>query len=464
MKFGGSSVATAERMRQIGEILLTLDIKNEQVILVVSALRNITDQLLECASLAANNQEDYKKIFKYISERHLELLSNLVEEKNNPLAYGSVKKILHELYKTLHSIQYLRDNDLYILDLVASFGEQLSATILAAYLNSLFPARFVDARQFIITNNHFTNARVLYEESSHAIQNYFDQFFKQEEEYTVPIVTGFIGMTKDKHATTLGRDGSNYTLAVLGAALNARVIEIWSDVDGVYSADPKLIPSSVVQPTLSYIEAEELSNFRVKVIRSAIIPQLIEKNIPMYVKNTFNPTAVGTYISLHAKSSAIKNVSVMHGLVLITLSTLFPIEISISHIIERLFRVLPSAGIHLTLITQTSSTHDVCFSIHETEAKRVQELINIEFLHEFQQNFLMIKKSANQSLIVLIGNNIKQLLSNLGKIFIDLDHHHIRLNGIAHGTSECNMSFVINSNQSHKALEVIHHSIFQNPS
>jgi aspartokinase/homoserine dehydrogenase 1 len=460
LKFGGSSVATADGMRQVAKIVSTYA-RKEQIIIVISAFRNVTDKLLECAHLAAIGDNNYKEIYHYIVDRHQAVLRELIDENSNPSVYKSLHKLSRDLYKVLHSTKYLRDQDVHVLDLVASFGEQLSAIIFASYLNTQFPAYFVDARQFIITDNHYTQAQVLYEESSIAIRRYFEHFFTQEGEYAVPVVTGFIGMTKENDTTTLGRDGSNCTAATLGAALDAKVIEIWSDVNGVYSADPKLIHTSIAHAALSYTEVEELSNFRVKVVRSVITPQVVTKNIPIVIKNTFNPNAPGTKISLHTKRHIIKNVSIMHELVLITLSTLMPNQLNVSHITERLFHTLAAAKINFTLITQISSAYDVCFSVNEMDIKETLHLIEIAFLYEHQQKLLTIKKIGNQSMIALIGDGIKQVLSAFGKILIALESKQIRLNGIAHGTAGCNISFVINANQSHKALEIIHHAVFE---
>lgn len=456
LKFGGSSVATAERMKQVADIVLG-HAKNGQVIVVVSALRNVTDQLLKCALLAADGDDEYKEIFKAIQDRHYALLNELMSDTESQTARQALEQFFTEFDKVLHSIKHLRDNYLHSLDLATSFGEQLSATILASYIDSKFSARFVDARQFIITDDHFTQANVLYEESRVAIRDYFEDFFKKEKQLTIPVVTGFIGMTKDKHTTTIGRDGSNYTTAVIGAALNANAIEIWSDVNGVYSADPNLIPSNVVLPYLSYLEAEELSYFRAKVVRSAVIPQIVEKNIPIIVKNSFNPAAQGTHISAQATARGIKNVSIRDKLALITLS---PIRIKLPNLTERLFRALTIAGINFTLITQTSSVYDVRFAISEADIDKAEQIIQLEFRHEFQQGILKLDKTINQAIIALVGNGVREALGELGKVLIAIEENRIMLNGMTHGTAECNISFVLHSDQGVEALRVIHETVF----
>ncbi|STX29723.1 aspartokinase [Legionella beliardensis] len=462
LKFGGSSITTAERMKQAANIILNLR-GEDQIILVVSALRNTTDKLLSCVSLAASGEDKYKEIYYYIARRHIETLEKLLDKPKDPAAYQALEQLLDDLDKILQSIKYLREQGPHALDLVASFGEQLSAIIFSAYLNQLKPACYVDARQFIKTDDRYTQAQILYEESSLAIRNYFENLFLRKGETVIPVVTGFIGMTETKHTTTLGRDGSNYTAATIGAALHARIIEIWSDVNGVYSADPKLIPTCVAHANLSYAEAEELSNFRVKVVRSAITPQVIAQTIPVLVKNTLQPEAQGTQISLHTKHYHIKNVSIIHELVLVTLSTAIAVQLNMARLTARLFHALTLANINFTLITQTSSNHDVCLCVNEVDIKKTQRVLEVEFLYELQNNLLTIKKIFNQSVIALIGDGIKQSLSAFGKVLIELAKKGIRLNGIAHGTAGCNISFIVNANQSHIALKTIHHSLFEEP-
>lgn len=457
LKFGGSSVATAELMQQVGDIILKHTQQEEQIVVVISALRGTTNQLLECAHLAANNMENYKTVLDQIKKRHVELSNKLIS-KNNKSIYDAIETLFKNLGEALQSIQYLRANYLYTYDLVASYGEQLSATIFSAYLNTRFPACYVDAREFIVTDDQFTKARVLYEESSGRIKHYFNNFFETEKKFTIAVVTGFIGMTKDKHVTTIGRDGSNYTAAILGAALKADAIEIWSDVDGVYSADPNQIKTSVVIPHLSYSEAEELSHYRAKVINSAVISQIITKNIIIRVKNTMDPTAIGTEISNVTQTKTVKNISLLHDLVIITLS---PHKIKQPHLLERLLHCLAFENINFTSISQfSSSVDDISFSVNKDDIERTKNVIQVEFRYEFQQHLLIMTETRGQSVIAMVGDGIREALSTLGHVFIALEKNQIDLKGLARGTAACNISFVLNSVQSHHALEVMHRTIF----
>lgn len=459
LKFGGSSVATADGMRNVANIV-TKRAQHEQIILVVSALRGVTDQLIESVYLAEQEHDRYKELYSNILYRHRQLIESLFEPERVKEIREQLEKLFRNLYKLLYSVKCLHDNNLNIIDLITSFGEQLSATVFAAYLNTLTPACFVDARHFILTDNNFTNAEVIYNKSKQLTQDFFEKFYQSKSESIIPVVTGFIGKTLDEHTTTIGRDGSNYTAAFLSSALNAKQLEIWSDVDGVFSADPKLIRNGIVIPNLDYIEAEELSRLHVKIIRHAVTAELKTGNIPLVVKNTFNPDAPGTQISLHTTLHVIKNISVEHSFILFTLSTQV-LHINSAHIMERLLREFNFANINFSFVTQAFSTNDVCFLISDSKLKQVQDIINIEFLYEFENKFLSQKKSANQSVVSLVGNGIRQTPSLLGRVLISLDEHHIRLNGMIHGTPDCNISLIINAHQSQNALNVIHQTVFK---
>ena len=208
--------------------------------------------------------------------------------------------LLTELRDTLHGIYLLRHCPLQALDMAASFGERLSALIVAAYLNKRHPATFVDSRQFVVTDDQFTQATVAFAKTNRATRAYFARLFRRRSGRVIPIVTGFIGATEDGRTTTIGRNGSDYSAAIVGAAVGVSSIEIWTDVDGVLSADPRAVPAAFVLPQISYEEAMELSYFGAKVLHSATIAPAVAKRIPILIKNTFNPDAPGTLISTQA--------------------------------------------------------------------------------------------------------------------------------------------------------------------
>ncbi|MBA3660610.1 MAG: aspartate kinase [Gammaproteobacteria bacterium] len=455
LKFGGSSVATADRMRQVATIINQYA-EQDELVIVVSALRGVTDQLIECAKLASANKTQYHALVKMIATRHHNLLNELLDSKVTPEALNNLDSLLQELEKILDSISILHDNHAHACDLVVSFGERLSAGIFATFLNTQRPACYVDARQFIKTDHHFTKAQVLFEESEIAIQHYFSALFKQQPDI-IPIVTGFIGLTDDHQVTTLGRDGSNYTAEIIAAALNVAEIHIFSDVSGVHSANPKLIDNTIKQPRLSYDEAREISLYDGKVLNALLKPEVIEKQIPIWVKNTLNPVDQGTLISSYTEKKTIKNVSLMHDLVFISLSSK---QVCMKDITKRLFNILQAAEVHYIFVTQTSTADEACFAILEKDIEKIQQMVAHEFIHEFNKNFLSIEKNNEQAIIILIGEEVKQALDKLGSIFIGLHQNNIVLKGIVHGTSKCNLSYIVDSHKSLKALEIIHKAIF----
>src|SRR5712691_3268472 len=294
LKFGGSSLSTPATIRGVGQILLDAR-RREPVIGVVSAFQGVTNQLLECARLAERADESYDDLFEQIARRHRAAVSQLIK-KRRARVRAEVDALLDELHSTLQGVHLLRHCPLRALDMTASFGERLSALIVAAYLDQQHAAAFVDARDLVVTDNQFTHAGVIFRKTNRRTRAYMTRLFRRSRG-VIPIVTGFIGATEDGQTTTIGRNGSDYTASIVGAAVGASVIEIWTDVDGVLSADPKAVASAFVLPHVSYEEAMELSYFGAKVLHSASIAPAVARAIPILIKNTFNPAAPGTLIS-----------------------------------------------------------------------------------------------------------------------------------------------------------------------
>ena len=298
LKFGGSSLATPATIRGVGRILLEAR-QREPIIGVVSAFQGITNQLIDCARRAERADASYEDAFDTIAKRHRAAVSQLVK-KRRARVRAQVDGLLAELQSTLQGIHLLRHCPLRALDMTASFGERLSAVIVSAYLGKTQPSAFVDARDLVVTDDQFTHANVIFRKTNRRTRAYFNTLFKRARK-VVPIVTGFIGATEDGQTTTIGRNGSDYSAAIVGAAVGASVIEIWTDVDGVLSADPRVVPAAFVLPQMTYEEAMELSYFGAKVLHSATIAPAVAKRIPILIKNTFNPDAPGTLISRTAE-------------------------------------------------------------------------------------------------------------------------------------------------------------------
>src|SRR5262245_16681322 len=267
LKFGGSSLSTPATVRQVGKILLAAR-RREPLIAVVSAFEGITNKLLECARLAERADPAFEDAFEQIARRHRAAVTQLIQ-KGRARVREQVDEMLLELHSTLQGIHLLRHCPVRALDMTASFGERLSALIVAAYLNQKYPSAFVDARDFLVTDDQFTHANVNFKRTNPRGRRLFSNLMQKRRNRVIPIVTGFIGATDDGQTTTIGRNGSDYSAAIVGAAVGASLIEIWTDVDGVLSADPRVVSSAFVLPEMTYEEAMELSYFGAKVLHSA---------------------------------------------------------------------------------------------------------------------------------------------------------------------------------------------------
>ena len=320
LKFGGSSLATSGRIRDVAKIVLK-GARRDPVIVVVSAFQGVTNQLLECARLAAKANRRYETAWRKVVHRHRSVIEDLLGKRHSARLRSQVDTLLNELHEVLHGIQLLGHGPPRALDLVASFGERLSALIISAHLNRSYPARFADARQFIVTDDQFMSANVIFGKTNRMARRYFAELFRSNRPRPIPVVTGFIGSTSDGQTTTIGRNGSDYTAAILGAALGAEIIEIWTDVDGVLSADPNVVASAFVLPRITYEEAMELSYFGAKVLHPAAIAPAVARGIPLLVKNTFRPEAPGTLISCGGKNGdqLARGITSIAGLTLLTL-------------------------------------------------------------------------------------------------------------------------------------------------
>lgn len=457
MKFGGSSVATAERIKKIVEIVLA-EQRQMPVLVVVSALKGITNELLHAAKLASHGDVEYRNIYNAIVIRHQEVIAELFDSRKVKIIEAALTQTLQELHDVLHGIFLLQHSPPQALDLVASFGERLSAFIIAHYVEQFTAASFVDARSFVITDDHFTQAAVQFDVSNPAINAYFEPLLKNK---IIPIITGFIGSTSEKRTTTIGRNGSDYSAAIIGAALNAETIEIWTDVDGIYSADPRIVSSAFVLPHLSYEEAMELSYFGAKVLHAATIAPAVTKKIPIVIKNTFNPDAPGTFISNEAETSSdvAKGITTIDDMTLITLRGMS--MVGVPGTAERLFRTLAAASVNIILISQASSEHTICCAIKSENSEKAHRAIMHEFRYEFANDITDVEEKNHQTILTIVGEGMKGAPGVAGKVFQALGRNNININAIAQGASEHNISVVIATAQSHRALNVIHQSFFE---
>src|SRR4051812_31170282 len=464
LKFGGSSLATPATIRDVGRILLDAG-RGEAVIGVVSAFQGVTNQLLECARVAERAEASYEDLFEQIARRHRSAVQHLIGAgKPKGLHYkrtlAQVDALLAELRSTLQGIHLLRHCPLRALDMTASFGERLSAFIVAAYLGRATDAVFVDARDFVVTDNHFTHANVNFPATNRRTRAHFTRLFRQAKR-AMPIVTGFIGATADGQTTTIGRNGSDYSAAIVGAAVGASVIEIWTDVDGVLSADPRVVPSAFVLPQMTYEEAMELSYFGAKVLHSATIAPAVAKRIPILIKNTFNPKAPGTLIARKAldEGQLAKGITSVGDLALLTLRGAG--MVGVPGVAGRVFGTLAIKGVNVVLISQASSEHTICFSVRSSDAARAVEALRQEFQFEFHAQTLQVDVRNDQAILAVVGEGMKGRPGVAGKVFDSLGRQNINISAIAQGASERNISCVIDASQQVRALNAIHQGFFE---
>jgi aspartokinase/homoserine dehydrogenase 1 len=459
LKFGGSSLATPATIRGVGRILLEAR-RREPVIGVVSAFQGVTNQLLECARLAERGDGGFEPAFDAIAKRHRAAVSQLVK-KRRARVRAAVDALLTELHSTLQGIHLLRHCPLRALDMTASFGERLSTVIVAAYLDQTVPSVPVDSRDLVVTDDQFTRAAVIFRKTNRRTNAYFTQLFRGSPR-SIPVVTGFIGATEDGQTTTIGRNGSDYSAAIIGAAVGASVIEIWTDVDGVLSADPRIVPAAFVLPEMTYEEAMELSYFGAKVLHSATIAPAVAKRIPILIKNTFNPEAPGTLISRKGADGAgtlAKGITSVGDLSLLTLRG--PGMVGVPGVAERLFRALASRRVSVVIISQASSEHTICFGVRSVDAAAAVGAIRHEFQFEFHEQSMLVDVKDQQAILAVVGEGMKGRPGVAGKVFEALGRQNINISAIAQGGSERNISCVIDAPQQGRALNAIHQGFFE---
>ncbi|WP_353481465.1 bifunctional aspartate kinase/homoserine dehydrogenase I [Haliscomenobacter sp.] len=456
LKFGGSSVGTPDRIRGIVDILKDYSGRGDRFTVVFSAFGGVTDSLINMSGLAAKGDESYYEHFLAFSKRHLDAARNLLQEPY----LGEVLEGLennHEVLKNLlYGIFLVREASTRTMDYVISFGERNSAFIIAHALQQAgLNAAYLDARKIILTDKNFGNAKVDLALTYEKIKSLYSQT------NVIQIVTGFIAAAKGGLTTTLGRGGSDYTAALIAAGLDADLLEIWTDVDGVLTADPRRVKKAFSIPVMTYAEAMEMSHFGAKVIYPPTIQPVLAKKIPMWIKNTFNPSHPGTLVSDKEDESRtpVKGISSIGNISLLTLqgSGLF----GVPGIAARLFGSLASAGINVILITQGSSEHSISFAIQPDKAIKARKQVEKEFEYEIQSGLVdSVRMEAELSVVAIIGEHMRYLPGISGRLFQALGQNGINVVAIAQGSSELNISVVINRADESKALNALHEAFF----
>ena len=452
LKFGGSSVAKPERIRSIVDILKSYYAEGEHFTVVFSAFGGVTDMLIKMSEMAAKGQEEYQELFDEFSERHNLVVQELLAEEYQNEVLPQLNRNHEVLRNLLHGIFLVREASPRTMDYVLSFGERNSAFIISYVLRQAgIKAAYLDARKIIKTDKQFNSAKVDFKLTYEKIHNYYT------EHPEIQIVTGFIASAKGGLTTTLGRGGSDYTASLIAAGLNAKVIEIWTDVDGVLTADPRKVKKAFTIQNMTYAEAMEMSHFGAKVI----YPPTLKKQIPLYIKNTFNPGFRGTYISGQSdpEGAPVKGISSIGEVALLTLSGsgLF----GVPGIAARLFNSLAQAQINVILITQGSSEHAISFAIQPKLAKKAKRHVEEAFQYELDRGVVdPIKIEEDLSVVAIIGENMRYRTGISGRLFQALGKNGINIIAIAQGSSELNISVVIPKSDETKALNALHEAFF----
>jgi len=464
LKFGGTSIGSNEGIKKVIEILLDHEHKGRIGLIVVSALSGVTDALIGMNHLAASGAEGYVEKAGLIKKRHEEAAAAFISGEELEKTLESLNSMISELLRILESTAILRESSLRTLDLVMSFGERLSAFLLASILKAHgVPAAYLDARSLIKTDNNFGKANVNLEKSCHAIRLFFKAHDRGADHPGGPIhvTTGFIGSAPDNSVTTLGRGGSDLSSAIFAVALEADEMEIWTDVDGILTADPRQVKNAFRIDTISYIEAMELSHFGAKVIYPPAIRPALEKGIPIRIKNTFNPSCPGTAVVKEAGESTfpIRGISTLSGIALVCIEGSG--MVGVTGFSARLFGALARRGINIIFISQSSSEYSICFGVVPQDAAAACEVIETEYFSEISGG--SIEKPVieqNLSIIAVVGANMKKIPGTSGKFFHALGRNGINVVAIAQGSSEMNISAVIAQQDENKALNAIHEAFF----
>lgn len=456
LKFGGSSVAKPERIRGIAKILKEYYTQGEKFTVVFSAFGGVTDSLIEMSQLAAAGDDLYVEKFEAFQNRHVDAAKELLDKDGLKEVLQELESNHNVLKNLLYGVFLVREASTRTMDYVLSFGERSSAFIISHVLkqNGL-NAKYLDARKVIKTDKSFSSAKVDLNLTYKKIKEYYEQ------NPEIHIVTGFIASAKGGLTTTLGRGGSDYTASLLAAGLNADVIEIWTDVDGVLTADPRKVKKAFTIPNMTYSEAMEMSHFGAKVIYPPTLQPALAKAIPLYIRNTFNPSFIGTLVSKESDPNGtdIKGISSIGHVALLTLqgSGLF----GVPGIAGRLFSCLAQADINIILITQGSSEHSISFAVQPRVAEKAKKKVEKEFEYEMQLSIIdKVKMEDDLSVVAIIGENMRYRPGISGRLFQALGKNGINIVAIAQGSSELNISVVINRDDESKALNALHQAFF----
>ncbi len=454
LKFGGTSVATSESIQQVVKILCD-KAENQSIVAVVSALGGVTDTLLMAGEQAFRKEEAYLKTYNALVDRHVSTATAL-SLSNDVL--DQIQEELLQLKDILQGVFLINEFSKKTQDKVVSFGELLSSVIVSeAVKKEGCSAVRADSRDLLITDSQFTNARLLEEPTRQNIQQFF-----AENNASITVMPGFVSRNQKGEATTLGRGGSDYTAAIVAEALDAKALEIWTDVSGMYTANPKWVKQAYPLTEISYHEAMELSHFGAKVLFPPTIRPVLQKNITIRIKNTFEPDAPGTEIIRKVKSDKrpVKGISHLSNIALLTLEGTG--IVGVPGFSKRLFEALASEAINVILITQASSEHSICVAVLDDHVEIAASVTNHAFAYEISLGTIdPVIVEQDLAIIALIGDRMKSHQGISGKMFSSLGKNNVNIRAIAQGASERNISAVIAAKDVKKALNTLHYRFFE---
>ena len=456
LKFGGTSVANSQNIKLVKNVISSTD--SDKIIVVVSALGGITDMLLKTADLAAKQDESYKNILSNIETRHLETTKELMPISLQSKVLSKVKTELNTLETLVEGAFLIGEITSKLSDKIVSFGELLSSYIISEFfLSGKMDVAYKDSREIIKTDDINGKATVNFKATN---KNCKDYFLKANHKITV--LGGFIASSINGNSTTLGRGGSDYTAAIIAGALSADILEIWTDVNGMYTANPNIVKQAVAIPYISYEEAMELSHFGAKVLYPTTIQPLLSKGIPIAIKNTFEPNKKGTLITnnKNLQGKTVRGISHIENISLLSLEG--PGMVGITGIYKRFFEAFSLANISVVLITQASSEHSICVGLSSDDVDHAVCIVNNAFEYEIERKKIKaVIAENNLAIIALVGDNMKSHQGLSGKMFSTLGKNNVNIRVIVQGASERNISAVINKNDVKKALNVLHEEFFE---
>lgn len=456
LKFGGTSVADAQNITKVAAIVS--DTVGDKIIVVVSALGGVTDLLLQAAKLASEQDEQYKSILKSIEARHLSTVKELIPINAQSQVLSRVKSELNTLETLLEGAFLIGEITPKLSDKIVSYGELLSSCIISEFFHAQqLDAVHLDSRQLIKTNDFNGKAAVNF-----GVTNKICKEVLSEVAQRIIVIAGFIASSESGNSTTLGRGGSDYTAAIIAGAVNAELLEIWTDVSGLYTANPKLVKQAKAIPRISYEEAMELSHFGAKVLYPPSIQPVLAKGISIHIRNTFEPRSPGTLITQkkNEKGRSVRGISHVENIALLSLEGSG--MVGIPGISKRFFEVLSQAGISVVLITQASSEHSICVGISDDDAENAVRIVNDAFGYEVELGKIkQVVAEKNMAIIALVGDNMKSHQGLSGKMFSTLGRNNVNIRAIAQGSSERNISAVIKKEDVKKALNTLHEEFFE---